>query len=352
MERLAVELLEQIFLLACTDGGFTGCSLSLVSKHIRAVSRSSRFYSVALLSKSPKQVARFYDAFIKERDAARHTLPKIRHLCLASAIREVTPLLELPPFRNDDDLLHIKQLLRQAEESKEQLRAEMDAEMRQYHADVSKLIQLVAPDVYSLSLIHCHRSGKPELRFEEQIEFRGFPKLRELTIVGDHPKFVLSEDAARDGAALYPQLEHLHLALVSLTAYQSLDVLSWTSDAPQLTHMRISNINYWPRTVLDALKKAFATKEMSRRLLQVVMQPHSPPPMGGPCGTPHFVYDNFKQQLRDLCKPSEIPTVLLPPNKDLKERDWEDIMMRAWVDRVEGRLGCWDTRDPRAEVCC
>ena len=70
------------------------------------------------------------------------------------------------------------------------------------------------------------------------------------------------------------------------------------------------------------------------------MQPHSPPPMGGPCGTPHFVYDNITQQLRDLCKPAQIPTVLLPPSKDMKERDWEERLvadMMAGASALAGR---------------
>ena len=62
------------------------------------------------------------------------------------------------------------------------------------------------------------------------------------------------------------------------------------------------------------------------------------------------MYDNFTQQLRDLCKPAQIPTVLLPPSKDMKERDWEETMRRAWVERVEGGVGCWDVGGPRAEV--
>jgi hypothetical protein len=48
MERFPPELLLKIFSLACTDGGPTGCSLSLVSRHIRDVSAPARLHSVAL----------------------------------------------------------------------------------------------------------------------------------------------------------------------------------------------------------------------------------------------------------------------------------------------------------------
>ncbi|RDX55922.1 hypothetical protein OH76DRAFT_1337593, partial [Lentinus brumalis] len=44
--HLPTEVLEQIFLQACTDGGYTGCSLSAVSRRIRAVSHTVRFHSI------------------------------------------------------------------------------------------------------------------------------------------------------------------------------------------------------------------------------------------------------------------------------------------------------------------
>ncbi|RDX47065.1 hypothetical protein OH76DRAFT_1406229 [Lentinus brumalis] len=48
MQKLPVENLHQIFRLACTDGGYTGCSLSQTSRAVRATSQTTRFYSIAL----------------------------------------------------------------------------------------------------------------------------------------------------------------------------------------------------------------------------------------------------------------------------------------------------------------
>ena len=73
MESLAPELLESIFLSACTDGGFTGCALSLVSKRIRAASYSARYFSVALLSQSPTQLHKFLAHLVRERAASPAT---------------------------------------------------------------------------------------------------------------------------------------------------------------------------------------------------------------------------------------------------------------------------------------
>lgn len=47
-ENLPPEILLKISLDACTDGGLTGRSLSLVSKHICAVSKPAKFHSIAI----------------------------------------------------------------------------------------------------------------------------------------------------------------------------------------------------------------------------------------------------------------------------------------------------------------
>ena len=95
MHNLATELLEDIFELACTDGGYTGCSLSLVSKHIRALSRLNRFHSISLVSGTAQQLARFLNCFDAECEAARAQnggrTPLVRHLCIAAADTWIGP---------------------------------------------------------------------------------------------------------------------------------------------------------------------------------------------------------------------------------------------------------------------
>lgn len=96
MEHLALELLEHISTLACTDGGRTGCALSLVSTHIRAASRTARFYSVALTSGSSAQLASFLACFIRTTNnttvdpalgSSLGYTPRVRHLCLTLQTR-------------------------------------------------------------------------------------------------------------------------------------------------------------------------------------------------------------------------------------------------------------------------
>ncbi len=57
MVRLPTEILCAIFEQACTDDGHTGCALSLVSKHIRSISRRCALQSVAIYG--PRQLSSF-----------------------------------------------------------------------------------------------------------------------------------------------------------------------------------------------------------------------------------------------------------------------------------------------------
>ena len=93
LHHLPPELLHEIFLNACTDGGRTGCSLALVSKATRALSSAARFNSVALMSGSNWKVRRFLKVFDEARHAANQepgvAEPRIKHLCLlASAVEQ------------------------------------------------------------------------------------------------------------------------------------------------------------------------------------------------------------------------------------------------------------------------
>ena len=84
MNKLPLELLEDIFALACADGGRTGCALSLVSTHIRAASRAIRFHTLCLSPSTPLRISKLLSCVEKERDAGRELgrVPKIKHLAV------------------------------------------------------------------------------------------------------------------------------------------------------------------------------------------------------------------------------------------------------------------------------
>ena len=82
MKTLPAELLSQVAFHACTDGGHTGASLSLVSKHLRDAVHAARFFTVSFTS-CPIRVTKFLDSFNVQRARLRDTIPRVRHLLLA-----------------------------------------------------------------------------------------------------------------------------------------------------------------------------------------------------------------------------------------------------------------------------
>ncbi|EIW62628.1 uncharacterized protein TRAVEDRAFT_42972 [Trametes versicolor FP-101664 SS1] len=87
MDNLPLETLQRIFELACTDGGYTGTSLSLVSKGIRAAARATRFHSISLIA-SPHRLQLFVALYERECAPALGDRPRIRHLHVAFPVVE------------------------------------------------------------------------------------------------------------------------------------------------------------------------------------------------------------------------------------------------------------------------
>lgn len=88
MDTLPLETLQRIFELACTDGGRTGHSLSLVSKGIRAAARTTRFHSIVLIA-SPRRLQLFLDLYQRECDPTRGGKPRIQHLHVAFPVVDI-----------------------------------------------------------------------------------------------------------------------------------------------------------------------------------------------------------------------------------------------------------------------
>ncbi|KAM5534450.1 hypothetical protein V8D89_011917 [Ganoderma adspersum] len=242
-----------IFLEACTDGGGTGCSLSLVSRDVYRVSRAARFHSVSLLTPSLWKLRRFLEEYTKARDAAiqeapRGTVPRIRHLCL---------LVDLPDFFHCDrldvqpaqwDPQYPERLLyrrfrkhlldnlwgRTQDLPSKELTRIIDVMGRRYRdSAVVTLLEQVSGDLYSLCLYQF-----PRLRGTRDqpkppplcIRVPSFPNLRELWLGGKDeccaPLFLQGTS--------FPALKRLHMCATSDT-----DVLHWLSAAPLLDCLRI-----------------------------------------------------------------------------------------------------------------
>ncbi|KAI9057410.1 hypothetical protein FKP32DRAFT_1358889 [Trametes sanguinea] len=206
MHSLPIKLLEPIFVLACTDGGRTGCALSLTSQHIRAASRTTRFRSVSLVSGSVTQVVRFVASYGLACEQNKDEKPRIRHLCLAAATR-------VP----EDTVTDGEDSDARPEDRKKML--------QQYFRDVMVLIDMVAKDVETLCFInHCSRCQANDLHLPATIPAPHFPLLVELAVVGLRPV----ELQATDTSCIppFPRLRTYHrIVIPSLSPTQTVESL-------------------------------------------------------------------------------------------------------------------------------
>ncbi|KAI0657878.1 hypothetical protein C8Q70DRAFT_1055260 [Cubamyces menziesii] len=239
LEDLPFELLEYIFRLACADGGKTGCSLSLVSRHIRAASRSSRFNSVALRYGVRSQLDQFvatYERVCEEavmQDAPR---PHVRHMALVLIVDvEKYPEEERRIVVSSDIVLYDGPCVLAQE----------------YREGIARLFQRVSTaHLESLLLLGCDMTVH---RVEEHCVFcqpiacpDGFPKLRELSLtVGGNIPFVHGANPDRggngtpsqDSKPLFPALKRLYMWLEHGT---EMDLESWATRTPRLEALEVT----------------------------------------------------------------------------------------------------------------
>ncbi|KAH9939265.1 uncharacterized protein BXZ73DRAFT_99468 [Epithele typhae] len=253
--RLPEDLWEEIARLACVDGGYTGCSLSLTSKYIRGATRGMRFYSVSLTFRQSRLQATHFLACLEAETARcgpeRTRQPLVRHLYLAS-----------PKYSAHSEL----------------------STRWEYKLAVSGILRLVAPRLHSLVLargvpdFNNRRPGLDDsvyLPLPDFLATKPFPELRELYLVGRHtvaardmPPFAPSPTvaatvplphsqatAAGGGAAprptrvdnTLPKLTHLEVPMHGRLPLW--DWALWRARGAALTHLRITDFGTY---TLDA----------------------------------------------------------------------------------------------------
>lgn len=241
MNKLAVELLTHISYFACTDGGKTGCSLSLVSKHIHYASRPARFYSVSLI-KSAAQIELFLQTYQRERRRSTDTIPRVRHLCLSFFGRGITTAPPAPPTPSSKPTSREEFLASQKSRAQFWRTAQFWLD-EQYNRVVPELVRIIAPDLETLALI------QTQWRCSTAVKCH-FPRLRELTLVGGDPTFI-PFSTALDDRPLYPALQRLHH--VPSLVNRGIDFFLWAKHAPNLTHLRLSRMGAYPEVTVNTL---------------------------------------------------------------------------------------------------
>ncbi|KAI0768683.1 hypothetical protein BD413DRAFT_493675 [Trametes elegans] len=251
MERLPYDIWFIIFELACTDGGRTGCALAQTSKAFRKASAHARLLSVAL--RSVLQVQHFLVCVERMRRSSGPA-PSIRHLLLSflphTSDAPLRALSRCPDFARGE-----LDVITQLANHRRLWEAGKAAWNREFVLHVSRLLQLAAPTLITLAVLQSREVRLP------LVQYRPFPALRELTLLGDDRTFVR---LARPGllipgeseefdfnlygvgvpaaqSAPFPALRRLHLvfAFPKLHPWQQ-TLPEWAARAPALSHLRIS----------------------------------------------------------------------------------------------------------------
>ena len=233
MESLPNELILEISKLACTDGGFTGSSLSRTSKRVRTVSRSTRFQTVAIFG-TAKQLSSFLSCFKKESGIASDVPHGYRlvveHLFVAAA--------DGGEDRSDwrcggDD---------------PEWRARVEQESQKYREDLAALFRLVAGDLQTLCFVQPYGLFRfTDWHFSTAQGPEGFPILRELHLYGKSP-FVCP---VNHPGGSFSRLTHLHITSLARDGAKNLDLVEWAGYAPHVTHLCVSQIPWKITLELD-----------------------------------------------------------------------------------------------------
>ncbi|KAI0677775.1 hypothetical protein C8Q78DRAFT_110426 [Trametes maxima] len=326
MDKLPLEILQHIFILACVDGGFTGCSLSGTSRAVRSASRTARFHSVSLLAE-PNHLRLFLSLYAEQTRPIHGYHARVRHIHLTCPLE---PELLSPP----------------------------DEPSKCAVSGVRALLRAVANDLHTLFLQveNVHSTGNPL-----PILVAPLPALRELTTVGIADPRALVDDALSP-TPLFPAATRVHCVLSGPRGMPFNPSLApWTMHAPRATHLRLTNVPSMAYLLAGELLAATdmtsaiiagnALRSVDRgddagdvarlraHLRYIVLQPVA---RYSGCG--------YVAKTLAACPPSTDggPRIIfVEPGDDLLDAaaEWSRSMataVREWTGRIEGSLGCWD----------
>lgn len=249
MEHCPIELWLKIAAFACTDGGYTGRSLSLVSRTMRDVVKPVRFQTVSLSSE--EQLLAFSRLL-----AHPILLPAIRHILASSSL--------LPHGNPPPVIRHLFVSVKIPSWGPDRMLPQRIAELVSAFRAV---INVAATNVETL-VVHESR------RFDPIGGDWVFPALRDLSVN------VLYLDSGADHHTRFPSLRRLHYSSVRSPNTRDL----WpqlVSFAPDITHLRLSGVLgdiFLPRVLrllldVPAEKRSGATSDAAAS--------HAPDPANG-----------------------------------------------------------------------
>lgn len=366
MNCLPLETLQHIFELACTDAGFTGNSLSLTSKQMRAAARRSRFHILRLSDSSDH--FRDFVAFLEHECTSfgHDERPHVRHLFLTITCH----LLEEP--------VNVAQILQRLWQSRRSTTSPQAAPppnnpvpqqdtpaappLRSREHAVQELVRLVAPDLWSLVIDAVPDGWRNHFRYPN-LEYE-FPLVREVAFIGvPWPTDLLNPKGKR--SPVFPLATHLHLS--SHLYRNDLQLSAWYVSAPHITHLRISGIvhEYQVKQIADAVGVALSVSTVAgstvpsasssgqrgaplpRTLLGIrylILEPM--PRLPGTLASHAIVEEGVERGLRDIARGCRHPDIdiqvaLLAKPKYAPYGRQVRRLHAKWTERIEGGEGWW-----------
>ncbi|KDQ62128.1 hypothetical protein JAAARDRAFT_54144 [Jaapia argillacea MUCL 33604] len=314
MDWCPSEIWLNIFNLACDDGGYTGCSLSLVSPCIHILSKPMRYRSVALHG------LRRMRYFAEVMEATPPELRRVRHLYISfrdpppQAITGSDKPGGLDEQRRTDDAWKCAEAIYQI---------------------LPSVLSAVAHSLESLTLVTSN--DRPFALSPIPL-----PKILELTIYGIHE---VSEWSNPESPHSLPTLRRLHLQGCTRNAVVPLVRL-----APNLTHIRMSSIEhgssiraiieeFHSRDVADHGDSSPSTTRPSAR--RILLQPRAPRTSG--CAYAFWRQEGRRSDFEDAVRSDSFGMVtVLEPKRDPGHGDELDQEAKDfWLDRNDGGEGCW-----------
>lgn len=352
MDKCPPEICTKIFSEACLDSGYTGRSLSLVSKFIHNTSRSVKLQSIclrsleqtvafaSLLKETPPHLRRVRYLFISSPEPHK-SHPVQVPLALPQPLAEgngtqlvTTP--STPQQKKASSMIAMERHIRRRA-AREKHKQGMIVATRSILADVRESLEVLETAISYLTVSPTADAACPI----------SLPHLTELTM----------QDAGlmnwmNEPAFLVPcqRLRRLHIIgdIRMGSPFTCVGKL-----APLLTHLRISGVQN-PRWFGSSLERALGIGEgmeilaqnrplygrLPLSVQQVLVKLANPPEDGGHPGMPWASYDAVSGVLLYLNE-TEDRVILLKAEEHLECICEED----DWLDRVAGGEGCWSLRD-------
>ncbi|EJF57747.1 hypothetical protein DICSQDRAFT_182991 [Dichomitus squalens LYAD-421 SS1] len=284
MDCFPIDIWNEVFRYACTDGGHTGAALALTSLCFRATSAPFRFHSVKLSSLAQIANLLLCHERIHSRSSSRlrpgdtsrsHTQHSRAALDASHLLLAFLPGECDAPERRwrawseySRGKRKLQNELYQDEQAWENSKAAWD---RQFEYLVPRLFQLVGPTLETLTIL---------MHSDIVLPYVGghFPKLRELSLLADDRLFVRPEPQWTTAVGTFdheelarfwnhaihsppfPTLTHLHIVYEGPKQIPWERTLPlWGKLAPEVTHIRVSQASKLMPEVLEGIAtKSFA----------------------------------------------------------------------------------------------